>query len=406
MSTKEARRFGIMQQIDKKILTLREASIELGLSLSQIKKIRKRYRLEGPEGLISKHLGKVSPNRTDPKIKSEILEILKSEEYEGFGPTFARDKIEERQRYCLSAETIRNWMLKEGLWIPKRKKKSKIYQRRQRRGKFGDLVQGDGSRHAWFEDRGPECTMVIYVDDATSTITAAKFVPAEKTESYQQILEKHLSKYGKPKALYVDKHAIFLTSRNGEVSQNTHFARVLKDLEIDLIFAHSPQAKGRVERVHGTLQDRLIKEMRLQKISTIEEANAFLPTFIEAYNARYGEKPRDAGDGHKPLDPEENLERVFAKRSTRKVSKDLSFSYQGVTYQIDTDTPNRFTKAYVTILDRPGKPILVERDGKSYAYKEWSKGFSDQPKILDAKELESHWLTYPVRKPKRHHPWR
>ena len=182
MSTKEAQRFGIMQQVDKKILTLRAASEELCLSLSQTKKIRKRYRLEGPKGLISKHLGKISPNRTDPKIKDEVLEILKSEDFEDFGPTFARDKIEERRGHRLSSETIRKWMLKEGLWISKRKKKGKVYQRRQRRGKFGDLIQGDGSRHAWFEDRGPECTMVVYVDDATSKITAARFVPAETTE--------------------------------------------------------------------------------------------------------------------------------------------------------------------------------------------------------------------------------
>lgn len=406
MTIKEARRLGIMQQVDKNILTLREASIELSLSLSQIKKIRKRYRLEGPNGLLSKHVGKQSPNQVDPKIKSEIMDILRSEEYEGFGPTFARDKIEERQGCRLSSETIRKWMLNEGLWVPKRKKKSKAYPRRQRRGRFGDLIQGDGSRHAWFEDRGDECTMVIFVDDATSQITAAKFVPAETTQSYQQILETHLGKYGKPKALYVDKHAIFLTSREGKQFQKTHFARVLKDLGVELIFAHSPQAKGRVERVHGTLQDRLIKELRLQNISTIEEANTFLAGFIEEYNAKYGVNPRESADSHRALDPEINLEKIFAKRSTRKVSKDLSFSYQGITYQIDTDQPNRFGKSHVTILDRPGKPILVERDGKSYAYKEWNKGFGDKPKILDAKELEAHWPTKPARKPKRSHPWR
>lgn len=406
MSTKEAQRFGVMQQIDKKILTLRKASDELGLSLSQTKKVRKRYRLEGPEGLISRHVGKISPNQTNPRVKSEILYILRSEDYEGFGPTFARDKIEEGQGYCLSSETIRKWMLKEGLWTHKTKKKSKIYQRRQRRGKFGDLLQGDGSRHAWFEERGAECTMVLYVDDATSNITAARFVSAETTESYQQILKEHLNKYGKPGALYVDKHAIFRTSRDNETLRNTHFARVLKDLGIELICANSPQAKGRIERAHGTLQDRLIKEMRLQKISNIEDANNFLPLFIKDYNQRYGEKPREKKDGHKPLDREINFERIFARRSTRKVAKDLSFSYGGVIYQIETGSPNRFNKAYVDILERPGKPILVERDGRSYAYKEWKKGFSQKPKVLDSKELEAYWPTTPVKKPKRNHPWR
>lgn len=406
MTIKEAQRLGVMQQVDKNILTLREASIELSLSLSQTKKIRKRYRIEGPKGLISKHIGKRSPNRIDPKIKSEIMSILGSEPFEGFGPTFARDKIEERHGYRLSSETIRKWMLNKGLWISKRKKKNKVYQRRQRRGRFGDLIQGDGSRHAWFEDRGDECTMVIFVDDATSNITAAKFVPAETTESYQQILEKHLGKHGKPKALYVDKHAIFLTSREGKEFQKTHFARVLKDLGIELIFAHSPQAKGRVERVHGTLQDRLIKEMRLKNISTIEEANIFLPTFIEEYNAKYGISPRESTDSHRALDPTIDLEKIFAKRSTRKISKDLSFSYRGTIYQIDTAEPNRFSKSHITILDRPGKPILVERNGKNYSYKEWDKGFTEKPKILDAKELEAHWPSKAKRKPRRNHPWR
>ncbi len=186
MSTKEARRFGIMQQIDRKVLTLREASDEFALSLSQIKRIRRRYRLEGPQGLISKHMGKISPNRTDPKIKSEIMNLLRSEEYEGFGPTSARDKIEERQCPCLSSETIRKWMLESSLWISKKKKKSKAYPRRQRRGRFEDLIQGDASRHAWFESRGPACTMVILIDDATGKITASKFVPANSARSVDQ----------------------------------------------------------------------------------------------------------------------------------------------------------------------------------------------------------------------------
>lgn len=181
---------------------------------------------------------------------------------------------------------------------------------------------------------------------------------------------------------------------------------VLKELDIELIFAHSPQAKGRVERVHGTLQDRLIKAMRLLKISTIEQANDFLPKFIQDYNKRYGRKSREVKNRHRALNPELDLEKVFAKKSMRKVSKNLSFSYEGVFYQIDTETLNQFTKAYVTILDRPGKPILVESNGKSYAYKEWNKGFREKPKILDAKEIEAYWPTRPMRKPKKNHLWR
>jgi len=407
MSLKEAKRLGVMEQIDKKYLNMRQASEELALSLRQTKRIRKRYHEEGSLGLISRHIGKTSPNRIDKEIKSEVIGILCSEEYVGFGPTFARDKIEERHGHCFSSETIRKWMIEARIWIPKLKKRRKIHQRRSRRAKFGELVQGDGSRHAWFEDRGTECTIVLFVDDATSTITAGQFVPAETTESYQQILKSHLNRFGKPKALYVDKHSIFRTSRenSGAQERETRFGRVLRELGTELICAHSPQAKGRVERANGTLQDRLIKEMRLLKISTIEEGNRYLPKFIEEYNKKYGVAPGEKEDAHQPFNKKINLERLFAKQAIRKISKDLSFSYEGITYQINTTTPNRFTKMYVKILDRPGKPILVECDGKSYEYKKWGKETSQKPKVFDSKELEAHWPSKPAR-PKRNHPWR
>ena len=407
MSLKEAKRLSVMQQVDKNILTLRQASEELALSLRQMKRVRKRYRLEGILGLISRHVGKIGPNRIDREIKTEVLKILHSEDYNGFGPTFARDKIEERQGYCLSSETIRKWMIEQELWVAKRKRKCKIHQRRARRARFGELLQGDGSRHAWFEDRGPECTIVLFVDDATSKITTGKFVPAETTESYQQILKEHLYRYGRPKALYVDKHSIFRTSRENSVAQEreTHFGRVLRELRIELICAHSPQAKGRVERANGTLQDRLIKEMRLQKICTIEEANRYLPVFIDNYNKKYGVEPREKQDAHRRFNKKVDLDRLFAKQATRKIAKDLSFSYQGVTYQIHVDTPNRFTKMYVNILDRPGKPLLIECAGKGYTYTRWNDQVSQKPKVFDSKELEAYWPSRPV-KPKRNHPWR
>jgi len=169
-------------------------------------------------------------------------------------------------------------MIQEGLWKAKARKSRRVYQRRVRRARFGELLQGDGSRHAWFEDRGEECTIVIFVDDATSRLTAGRFVLAETTIAYQEILEEHLVRYGRPLGLYVDKHSIFRVSRetSGAKERQTHFAKVLKALDIELICAHSPQAKGRVERANGTLQDRLIKEMGLRGIGTIEEANEYL----------------------------------------------------------------------------------------------------------------------------------
>ncbi len=407
MSIKEANRLNVMKQIDKKILTVKKASEELGLSLRQMKRVRKEYLLNGEAGLISKHQGKVSPNRIDPKLKATVLKILGKDQYAGFGPTFAQEKLRERNGYHLSDETLRQWMIQEGLWKDKARKNRKVYQRRVRRARFGELLQGDGSRHAWFEDRGEECTIVIFVDDATSRLTAGRFVPAETTISYQEILEEHLEEYGRPMAIYVDKHSIFKTSRgqSGGRENETHFGRVLRELDIELICAHSPQAKGRVERANGVLQDRLIKEMRLRNISTIDEANKYLPAFMEAYNRKFGKEPRNPENAHRHLREKDNLERIFARRATRKISKDLSFQYEGTFYQIQPSQPNRFRPTYVNIFARPGKPILIEAGGREYPYSQWGCQ-QGKPKVLDSKELEAHWPTINRKNPGKHHPWR
>lgn len=407
MSIKEATRLGVMKQIDKKILSMRKAGEEMGVSLRQAKRIRRRYILHGALGLISKHRGKISPNRIDPELKSEVLAILRREEYTGFGPTLAREKLCQRHGTYLSDETLRKWMLEGGLWEAKKQRVRRVYQRRVRRSRFGELLQGDGSRHAWFEDRGEVCTLVIFIDDATGQLTAGKFLPAETTEAYQSILEEHLMKYGRPLALYVDKHSIFRTNRETLKDSETHFARVLRELDIELICAHSPQAKGRVERANGTLQDRLIKEMRLCKVNTIEEANRYLPTFIEDFNRRFGKEPRSTENAHRSLRESDDLERIFARRSSRIVSKDLSFQYEGVFYQIKANSPNRFRHVKVNILERPGKPILIEAAGKEYSYTKWERTSQhEKPKILDSKELEAHWPTRIYKRPGIRHPWR
>jgi hypothetical protein len=405
MTIKEANRLSIMRQVDKKILSMKKASEEMGVSLRQAKRVRKRYLLKGEVGLISKHRGKISPNRINPEHKNQVLGILKKEEYIGFGPTLATEKLRQRHGISLSNETVRSWMIEANLWRAKKQKVRKVHKRRMRRSRFGELLQGDGSRHAWFEGRGDECTLVIFVDDATSRITAGKFVPAETTIAYQELLEQHLNLYGKPLALYVDKHSIFRTNRETQKETETHFARVLRELEIELICAHSPQAKGRVERANSTLQDRLIKEMRLRKIRTLEEANKYLPLFIEEYNAKFGKDPQSKEDAHRAVKEREDLEKIFARRSTRVVSKDLSFQYEGTFYQIKPILPKRFCHKQVTIFERPGKPLLIEAGGKEHPYTKWEKEeYHEKPRIWDSKELEAYW---PIRKkPGKDHPWR
>ena len=286
MSIKEANRLGVMQQIDKKNLSLRQASEELGLSIRHLKRLRKRYRHEGERGLISRRRGQASHNKIPDKVRSKVIEILKDPYWQDWGPTFAGEKLMLIHGIKISDETIRQWMIQEGLWKSRKKSERRVYQRRERRSRFGELLQGDGSHHDWFEGRGEKCCLLIFIDDATSRLTAGLFFPGKTTEGYLEILEQHLKRYGRPLGLYVDKHSIFRVNYK-EVSKGeaeTHFGRVLRELEIRLICANSPQAKGRVERANETLQDRLVKEMRLQGISDIEEANRFLPRFIEDYN--------------------------------------------------------------------------------------------------------------------------
>ena len=270
------------------------------------------------------------------------------------------------------------------------------------------MLQGDGSRHKWFEERGEEATLLIFVDDATSGITAGKFFRSETTLGYQEILEEHLKRYGRPLGLYVDKHSVFRTSRENSFAKEneTHFGRVLRELDIELICAHSPQAKGRVERANGVLQDRLIKEMRIRELSTIEEGNEFLPIFIKDYNKRFKKPAGNEEDAHRSLRSEDDLERIFARRAERKLSKSLSFQYEGSLYQLKPKYPNRFRTTHVTILERPGKALVVESAGKMQEYEKIEEIEHGKPEVLNSKEIEAYSFNQSRKKPSKHHPWR
>jgi hypothetical protein len=248
----------------------------------------------------------------------------------------------------------------------------------------------------------------MFVDDATSSITSAKFFPTETTAGYLEVLQEHLEKHGIPRGLYVDKHSVFRVNRE-EIKKGvgeTHFGKVLKELGVELICAHSPQAKGRVERANGTLQDRLVKELRLLGINNIEEGNGYLPIFLKKHNLQFGKKASEEENAHLPLRSTDDLERMFARKEKRKLSKDLSFQYKGTFYQLETKERNRIRKTHVEILEVEGKPILVEIAGKPYGYKQWKEVSYQQPKIVDVKELEASWRSPRKLKPKKHHPWR
>jgi len=396
-----------MKQVDKKEFTLQQASEQMGVGFRQGKRIRKEYLINGAKGLISKKYGQTSGNKIPEELKDTIMTLVR-EKYPDFGPQLAKEKLEERHNRTISRETLRAWMMEEGLWKGKKKKNKKVYQRRTRRSRFGDLLQGDGSPHKWFELRGEKCCLIHFIDDATNEVTTAKFIPTECEEGYLACLKEHLGKYGRPMALYVDRHGIFRVNRE-EIKKGvgiTHFGQVVKALGIELICARSPQAKGRIERSNGVLQDRLTKEMRLEGIDTIEAGNEFLPKFFEEYNKRFRKEAANSEDAHRPMRKQDDLERLYARQDKRKLSKDLTFQHQGTLYLIETKTPNRLRHALVDVFWRGVKPIDVEYEGKALKYSKWEERVYEKPPVIDSKELEARCVERKQRKPASNHPWR
>lgn len=232
------------------------------------------------------------------------------ERYADFGPTLACEKLYECHGIRLAKETVRRWMRDAGLWIPRAQRPPKVYQPRARRACLGELVQIDGSEHGWFEQRAPVCTLLVYVDDATGRLMLLHFTATESTFSYFEATRAYLERFGKPVAFYSDKASVFRPTTKGEAGV-THFGRAMYELNIDTFCANSSPAKGRVERAHQTLQDRLVKERRLRGVHTMEAANAFAPAFMAAYNARFAKPPKSDFNAHRPLRDDEALETIL-----------------------------------------------------------------------------------------------
>jgi len=245
----------------------------------------------------------------------------------------------------------------------------------------------DGSYHKWFEDRGEKSCLIHIVDDATSEILAGHFCHHESIESYFELVEGYIKEHGKPESIYTDKHSVFRVNK-GEVlggRKDTQFHRALKELKIELICATSPQAKGRIERKNRVLQDRLVKEMRLKGISTMEEGNKYLKKYIKKHNKRFGVEPKHPLNVHRPTT--ENLEQILAMKSERKLSKELSLQYKNKLYQIDTSTPNRIRYKKVEITERKGAPLRIEYDGKELSYSIFEEYSKCYPRELGCKEI-------------------
>jgi transposase-like protein len=336
MSYEELDRASVVERVIERRLTQREAARMLGLTSRQVRRLRRAYERDGPGGLASKHRGRPSKRRLPCELRREALATVRSR-YEGFGPTLAHEKLTELHGLRLSVETLRHWMIGDGLWIPRARREPRIQQPRRRRPCRGELIQIDGSDHEWFEERAVRCTLLVFVDDATGALMELRFCESESAFSYFTAMRSYLEQHGKPVALYSDKATVFRVNRKEPRGGNgvTQFSRALSSLNIDILCANTPAAKGRVERAHLTLQDRLVKELRLREISDLEAANAFAPEFIADYNRRFARAPRSEHDAHRPLQASDDLARIFSWQETRLVSKSLTLNYKRVLYVLD-----------------------------------------------------------------------
>jgi transposase len=408
MSTKELNRLEVIQRLSEKRMSQKEAGRILDLSTRQIKRLLRGYRQQGAAGLVSKHRGRKGNNRLAEAVKKHALNLLKTK-YKGFGPTLAHEKLVEKEKLKLSDESVRKLMIEEDLWRPRKVKKVVTHQLRERRACFGELIQIDGSPHDWFEGRAEPCVLLVFIDDATGQVVQLRFVESESFFSYAQAAEDYFRRCGKPVALYSDKHGIFRVNvpSTGAGEALTQFGRAMQELNIQIICPNSPQAKGRVERVIQTLQDRLPKEMRLRGISNMAEGNAYLPQFIADFNQRFAVEPRSAVNAHRPLTAKDDLIRILTWQETRTLSKNLTLQFQKTVYQIQTDRPSyALRQAQVTVCVNAQEELTILYNRKALAYTIY-KQQAKQAEIVSAKQL-NHALqeTRLPPKPAPDHPWR
>jgi len=417
MSIKEIERTEIFIRLEKKSLTQMQAADILAITPRQIRRLMRKYEKHGAIALVSRKRGAPGNHRLTAGTGELVLALIQ-EHYSDFGPTLAYEKIKEIHKIKISLWSIRKIMINHGLWTDKKIKKKRIYQLRERRAMEGELIQIDGSPHDWFEGRSPKCTLLHCIDDATGKMMAGHFAPSEALWPYFSLMETYLKKHGRPSALYSDRHGVFKVNRSAALTGEgvTQFGRAMKELSIELIFANSPQAKGRIERSNRTLQDRLAKELRLNKISTIEEANAFLPIFIEDYNRRFAVVPKNPDNAHRALLQEHNLEEIFSIRRFRELSKNLTFQYNNTIYQIRTERETyALRKAKVTVCEKENGSIEVFYKNKPLAFTTCNSQ-EKQGEVIDSKQLnevidnlqkrQEDKLKKGRYKPSYNHPWK
>jgi transposase-like protein len=348
MNQAERDRLDALKRAKKKLIKQKQAAEEIGVTERQVRRLLRKLRGKGDRAVLHELRGRVSNRKLPAEMEQRAITVLSDPVYQGFGPTLAAEYLRKRHQITVSKETVRRWMTKAGLWRVNRRRVVEVHQWRSRRSRCGELVQWDTSDHDWLEGRGERIYLISMIDDATSRLLA-RFVPHDSSEENRRLLRSYLEQFGRPLAFYTDKAGMFQAAvktkrqeqregRDRPQMPPTQIERALRELNVVWIPAHSPQAKGRVERQFSTAQDRLVKGMRVAGVSTIEEANRYLEKeYLPWWNQTLTVKPADAADAHRPLGKEHDLAAILSHVEQRQVTNDYTVRYSGKVYQIDRE---------------------------------------------------------------------
>lgn len=395
LSRREVNRLHIVKKAIEKEIKQREAAEILLMTERQIRRLIKKIREEGDAGIAHKTRGKESNRKIPKKIKSKVIDLYR-QKYLGFGPTLASEKLEELEGIRVNDETLRIWLIESGDW--KKVRKGRKYHRwRERKHHFGEMIQIDGSHHDWFEGRGPKCVFMGYIDDATGK-TFGRFYEYEGTFPAMDSFGRYIRKHGIPVSIYLDRHTTYKSPEKAALAERedplSQFERAMRELGVRVIHAHSPQAKGRVERLFRTLQDRLIKEMRLRGIKSIDEANKFLQEYLPSYNRKFSVSAKESADLHREIPKDLKLAHIFCLKTERVVRNDSTVIYNSRLYQLK----DKIKTTKVVIAERFNGSLIILADNKAVAFEE----ILDRPKKRhQPKRIQSR---KPV-SPAANHPW-
>ncbi len=397
---KELKRLHVIHRVLNGEITQAEASDILSISGRQTRRIISRIRQEGDIGIVHKSRGKES-NRKLPKKLTDRVVYLYQQKYQGFGPTLFCEKLAELEDIHISDETARKWLIEAGHWEKGRKKRQ--HRRwRQRKEHYGEMLQMDGSHHDWFEGRGTECVLMAYIDDATNRVYC-RFYEYEGTIPAMDSFKRYIKKYGIPMSIYFDKHTTYKSPAKPTIEEEingeeplSEFGRALEELGVERIYAYSPQAKGRIERLFKTLQDRLIKEMRLKGIKSVKEANKFLKTYLPKYNKKFSLKAYKTEDLHMPVPEGIDLDAILCIKTARTVRNDNTISYQKELYQIEEVMAGKI----VTVTERIDGTMRMYYQGRNLKFRQ----IKVRPERPQKQKVKTRQRAVYI--PPADHPWR